>query len=384
MKQIGDWIAGPRPAMDYRAQTLAMAAPDDPGQGGGGPWGPKEGDAPARGDAPADDTPGDPGDPGKVDAPAGAPPPGGPPRNPWLPPAEPPRRSAGIEDIFRPRGKTGSGPGRGSGASPPGGFAAWASQVIHLPPRRDGRSWLPLILGGLALLWLLVTSSHQLGSTQAGVVTTFGRYSHQIGPGVSLTAPWPIQDVSVTDVTSIRRDSIPEGDGEKLMLTSDQNLVDLSYIVRWNIRDLKLYSYQLDDPEATVKEVAEAAMRASVAEVRLADVMGGNGRAQIEQDVRQRMQAILDAYLSGVVIQGVDIKKSDPPAKVNDAFQKVTVAQQEANRDLYNAQGLRPAAGGPCPGRDGDLRQGLWPIQARAGSDAAADVLRNDGAGPGQ
>ena len=79
-------------------------------------------------------------------------------------------------------------------------------------------------------------------------------------------------------------------------------------------------------------------MRASVSEVRLNDVMGGAGRSEIEQAVRTRTQAILDAYRSGVLIQGVDIKKADPPARVVAAFQQVTVAQQGAQRDMSNAQ----------------------------------------------
>ena len=188
------------------------------------------------------------------------------------------------------------------------------------------------------MLWLLVSGTHQLGSTEQGIVTTFGKYERTIGPGVSLTLPWPIQTVDTVDVTSIRRESIPDGDAEKLMLTSDQNLVDFSYLVRWNIKNLKLYTFQLDNPDATVREVAEAAMRASVSEVPLNDVMGGAGRSEIEQAVRTRMQAILDAYRSGVLIQGVDIKKADPPARVVAAFQQVTVAQQGAQRDMSNAQ----------------------------------------------
>lgn len=270
-------------------------------------------DAPAAPDAP-DAPPAPPAAPG--------------PRNPWLPPQseEPPRRSASIEDLFRPKLSRGGGGGGNRGGFP------------HLPRRPDGRSWAPFIAGGAVLLWLVVTSTHQLGSTQEGIVTTFGKYSHTIGPGVSLTLPWPIQDVDVEEVTKINRFDIPEGESEKLMLTSDQNLVDLSYLVRWNIKNLKNYKFQLDDPETAVKEVAEAAMRASVAELPLADVMGGAGRAQLEQNVRQRMQALLDAYRSGVAIQGVDLKKADPPGTVKEAFQKVTVAQQEAQRDLSNAQ----------------------------------------------
>jgi membrane protease subunit HflK len=190
----------------------------------------------------------------------------------------------------------------------------------------------------VALLWLAFSTGHQLSSNEQGIVTTFGKYTSTIGPGMNFTAPWPIQRVRVEDVTSIRRDNVPEGEAEKLMLTGDQSLVDLSYIIRWNIRNLKQFTYQLEDPQGTVREVAEAAMRASVAEVKLNDVMLGTRRAEIETNVRQRMQAVLDAYHSGILVQGVDIKKADPPAKVNDAFQRVQAAQQDANRDMSNAR----------------------------------------------
>jgi membrane protease subunit HflK len=315
MKAFGEWIAQTGRAL--AGGTLAMAGRKSPW--GGGKDEPEAADDGAQaGAAPDGDVP---------DAPP-APPPASPgPRNPWLPPQGegPPRRSASIEDLFKARTQ------RGGGGGGLGGFP-------KLPPRRDGRSWTPLIVGGVAIVWLFATSAHQLGSTQQGIVTTFGKYSGTIGPGVSLTLPWPIQNVDVEEVTKINRFDIPEGETEKLMLTSDQNLVDLSYLVRWSIKDLKNYKFQLKDPDATVKEVAEAAMRASVAELPLSDVMGGAGRAQIEQDVRERMQALLDAYRSGVAIQGVDLKKVDPPATVKEAFQKVTVAQQEAQRDLSNAQ----------------------------------------------
>ncbi len=259
-------------------------------------------------------------------SPPSSPPPAAPgPRNPWQPKDHtPPRRSASIEDIFRSRGKGGSGGGGGG--------------IPRLPLPGDLQAWLPQIFGGILVVALLASTIHQIGSTQQGIVTTFGKYSHTIDSGVSFTLPWPIQEVDVTDVTSIRRDSIPDTDGEKLMVTGDQNLVDLSYLVRWNVKNLKLYDFQLKDPDATVREVAEAAMRATVAEVRLNDVMGGAGRADIEQAVRERMQMVLDAYRSGVLIQGVDIKKADPPEKVVGAFQQVTVAQQEAQKDMSNAQ----------------------------------------------
>jgi modulator of FtsH protease HflK len=322
MKTIGDAIARSVLAMAGRRSPWGSGDKNDPESSGSG------------GDAEGGVAPG-------AEPPSGEGPRG--PRNPWVPQGEQrPRRSPGIEDIFRQPGKQRTG-GPGGG----GGFP-------RMPQRAGGKSWFPIIMGGIAVLWLLVTTTHMVGPKEQGIVTTFGKYSSTIGPGISWTLPWPIQSVEVTDVTSIKRDTIPEGEAEKLMLTSDQNLVDLSYLVRWNINDLQLFTFQLADPEQTVREVAEAAMRASVAEVPLVEAMGGAGRAQIEQNVRERMQAILDAYRSGVLIQGVEIKKADPPAKVIGAFQQVTSAQQDAQRDLSNAQ--------------------AWAQQllARAGGDAAS------------
>ncbi len=285
------------------------------------PWGSGEtGDGEPSGD-PADEG----GSPGS--APGAAPSPqrgGSGPRNPWLPPSSggDARRKPSLEDLFRLRGGGGGG-GGGSG--------------FRLPQRPGGGSWAPVAIGAVVLLWLGTSMVHRISPQEKGVVTTFGAYSHTIDSGVSFTLPWPIQAVSIEDVTSIRRDSIPEGDGERLMLTGDQNLVDLTYLVRWNIKDLKLYTFQLAEPDATVKEVAEAAMRQSIAEVSLNDAMG-SGRASIEANVRERMQRILDAYRSGVKIQGVEIKKTDPPAKVVDAFKEVLAAQQDAQSEVNRAE----------------------------------------------
>ncbi len=284
------------------------------------PWGgDSTGEAPAAEGADTDPAPPGKGDP-EPQAPKG-------PRNPWHSPSDgEPRRSASIEDIFRSR-KGGGGEGGGGGGSFP-----------KLPPRPDGKSWLPLIAGALALLWIGTTSYHQLEPKEQGLVTTFGKYTRTIGDGVSWTLPWPLQVVSRSEATQTRFFNIPDNEAEKLMLTSDQSLVNLRYLVRWNIKNLKLYTFQLEGPEATLKEVAEAAMRASVAEVPLSGVMGGAGQAQIGASVHQRMQAVLDAYHSGINVLGVDIQRAVPPAEVNEAFQQVTVAQQEAQRNMSTAQ----------------------------------------------
>ena len=307
-----------------RFAGLAMA--------GKSPWGGKNtGDTPGGGKEASDGVPpaadepdadGSPDTPGKpADKPKG-------PRNPWLPPSDEPRRSASIEDIFKNRGP--EGPRRiGGGGGGPG---------FRLPERPGGKSWFPVAVAAIVLVWLSFSMVHQVGPKEEGVVTTFGKYSRTMQPGLNFSWPWPIQQVDVEEVSEFRIEQIPEGSAQKLMLTGDQNLVDLSYIVRWTIKDLKQFRFQLDAPEETVREVAEAAMRASVAQKSLNEVLSGSGRADIEQSVMTRMQAILDAYRSGIAIQGVQIRKTDPPKEVEEAFKDVSAAQQDADAEVNRAE----------------------------------------------
>jgi len=250
------------------------------------------------------------------------------PRNPWLPPGDDTRRSASIEDIFKQRGP--EGPRRRGGG--PGG------PNFRLPQRPGGKSWLPIGIGVVALIWLGVSTVHFVQPREQGLVTWFGsKYSHTLQPGTNLTLPWPIQSVDVQDVSEIRRDTIGDG-GENLILTGDQNLVDLSYIVRWNIKDLVAYRFELAEPNETLREVAEAAMRAAVAEIDLDTVLSGEGREQVETRVRSRMQTVLDAYGAGIAVQGVEIARTEAPEQVIEAFNDVLAARQDAERNLNEAR----------------------------------------------
>ena len=206
-------------------------------------------------------------------------------------------------------------------------------------PGNDGR---PYWLYGLIiffLLWVLFTSLHRIGPQERGVVTVFGNYERTLGPGIGVTWPAPIASVEKVDVEEIRTIDIGSTDAssENLILTGDQNIIDLAYSVRWNISDPQLYLYQIASPEETIREVAESAMRAVVAGVSLDDAIGA-GRAEIEQRVEQVMQQLLNDYRAGVQIQGVAIKQSDPPAAVNDAFKEVSAAQQEAQSYINQAR----------------------------------------------
>jgi membrane protease subunit HflK len=261
--------------------------------------------------------------------PTGEDPPRGP-RNPWLPGGsseERPRRSANIEDIFKSRGP--EGPRRTGGPRGPN---------FRLPERPGGGSWLPVALGGLVLIWIGFSSVHFVQPREQGIVTWFGsKYSRTLDPGTALTLPWPVQSVTVENVSEIRPETIG-GDGENLILTGDQNLVDLSYLIRWNIKDLVQYNFELAEPRETLREVAEAAMRAAVAEADLDQILSGEGREQVETRVRTRMQAILDTYGAGIAVQGVEIARTEAPEQVIEAFNDVLAARQDAERNLNDAR----------------------------------------------
>src|SRR5205085_5875093 len=152
----------------------------------------------------------------------------------------------------------------------------------------------------------------------------------------SFTLPAPIERVKKLDVEKIQSFDLGSSSSDDLMLTGDQNLLDLAYQVRWNIRTPELYLFQLAQPDETIREVAESAMRAVVSQVTLNDAMGDR-RADIESQVAENMQRILDSYHSGIQVQGIAIKQADPPEAVNDAFKQVTAAQQQAQSAINSA-----------------------------------------------
>ena len=266
----------------------------------GGPWGPGGGD-------------GDGGSGGGE---------GGGPRNPWGPRRRKPGRAAGdvtsLDDFLkRSRDRLG---GRFGGRFSGGGRPYWLYGLI-----------------AFIALWLVFTSVHRVGPQQRGVVTVLGRYSTTLRPGIGFSLPYPFGGVTKLDVEEIRTISIPGGDGENLILTGDQNVIDLAYSVRWNIKSPELYLFQIANPDETTREVAESAMRAAVARVSLDDAIGA-GRADIEQRVGQTMQQLLDAYGAGVQIQGVAISQAVPPEAVNQAFLDVSAAQQQAQSYMNDAR----------------------------------------------
>jgi modulator of FtsH protease HflK len=266
------------------------------------------------------------------------------PRNPWTQPIEDrgprgarPRGPSALDELLkRGRGSGGGGPGGGFGRG--------------LPPMPSGKliSWSVV---GFVLLWVVFSSFHVVPPEKEGVVTRLGSYARTVGPGVKFTMPAPIERIVLLDVRQIRTMPVgsPNAADENFVLTRDQSIVDLAYEVRWTIRDPELYIFQLADPDGTIREVAESAMRATVANFDLVQAIGP-GRVEIEAQVQARMQELLDEYRAGVSIQGIAIRQADPPNQVDDAFKEVTAARQERESAInlaraYQQQVLERARG---------------------------------------
>lgn len=263
-----------------------------------GPWGPSGGGEPEGGEPPSGGPWGE--TPKRRRSSAGA-----------------PRQVTSLDEFLRKSRERFGGDGGGLSGGPSGKLIKWA-------------------ILALVLAWLIFTSFHVIAPGERGVVTRFGRYSHTLGPGVGMTLPAPVERVQKVDVENIRTMELGSASTETLMLTGDQNIIDIAYSVRWNIRDPELYLFELAQPDETIREVAESAMRAVIAQVSLEDAIG-DGRGEIENRVAERMQTILDAYQAGVVIQGIAIRQADPPATVNEAFKEVTAAQQDAQSYINRA-----------------------------------------------
>ncbi|MBB5714262.1 protease modulator HflK [Sphingomonas aerophila] len=251
------------------------------------------------------------------------------PRNPWsVPPGGrkgPTTRPSALDEFLKRARGTGGG-GGGNGSSGGGGL-----------PSGNARALWGIGAGIIAVLWIALTSIHAIGPQQQGVVSYLGAYAGTLDPGIRLTLPAPIATVRKVDVQKIRTDDFPKDNGENLMLTGDRNIVDLAYAVRWDISSPQNFVFQLAEPQQTVRDAAESAMRAVLATTTFQQATG-NGRTLVESRVADLTQEILNSYKSGVRVQGVSIKQASAPARIIEDFNAVTAAQQEASANIQAAR----------------------------------------------
>ncbi|WP_116082964.1 FtsH protease activity modulator HflK [Tropicimonas sp. IMCC34011] len=237
------------------------------------------------------------------------------------------------------KGNNGGDPNRGGGGGG-GGF--------HL-----SRGTFVLAALVAVVLWAFA-SLYSVRPEEQSVELFLGDYYSTGNPGLNF-APWPLITHEVIPVTRERTeqlgvpgDSSP-GEQDGLMLTTDENIVDIDFEVVWNISDPARFLFNLAEPEATIRAVSEAAMREVIAQSELAPILNRD-RALIADTVQTLIQDTLDAYDAGVNIVRLNLDKADPPAEVIDAFREVQAAEQERDRlqrqaDAYANRVLAGARG---------------------------------------
>ncbi|MEM6762391.1 MAG: FtsH protease activity modulator HflK [Pseudomonadota bacterium] len=227
-----------------------------------------------------------------------------------------------LKRVFPKKGGGGGGGGQGGGPSLSG---------------IGGRGLALAVVAVLAVYGL--TGFYRVGPGELGVELVLGRYQSTTQPGLNYNWPYPFGEVYTPDVLRIREVNIgTRGDGrgqdvaqESLMLTGDENIVDVDFRVQWRISDPANFLFNIEDPEGTVKQVAESAMREVVGRKNIQPILTQE-RQQVEQDVQQLMQATLDEYGAGVAVTQVQMQKVDPPAQVIEAFRDVQAARADQER----------------------------------------------------
>lgn len=186
---------------------------------------------------------------------------------------------------------------------------------------------------GLVLIWAYM-SFYQLKPEERSVELMFGKFSSIGEEGLNF-APWPIVTAEILNTTRQNTTTIGTGSGgdqdNGLMLTSDQNIVDIEFEVVWNINDPTKYLFNLKDPEGTIRAVAESAVRDIAARSQLMPILNTE-RGAIGQVLEEEVQATLASYESGITVVRVNLLKSDAPEEVKDSFRAVQAAQQERDR----------------------------------------------------
>src|SRR3989440_1102530 len=212
-------------------------------------------------------------------------------------------------------------------------------------------SFMFLIAVVVAAIVAFYAFTFKVGPDELGVVMQFGKPVRSEPPGLHFRLPYPIEEVRLPKVTrqNIIEVGMRTGQGargfgavrdvpeESLMLTGDENIVDVDFVVFWRIRDAQHYLFNIQNPEITVKEVAESAIRDIVGQSDIQPLLTG-ARQKTEQAIQKLMQDVLDSYGAGVSIDQVQFQKVDPPTQVIDAFRDVQAARADQQR-LQNEAG---------------------------------------------
>ncbi len=208
-----------------------------------------------------------------------------------------------------------------------------------------------IVLGAIIAVVLWVGSGvYIVDPAEQGVVLQFGRHVNTSEPGVNYHLPWPIQNVVIVDIANVRRaeigfrtieDQEPRRVLEEaLMLTADENIVEVGLLVQYRVKDAPAFVFNVNDPEAVLHTTTEVALRSAVGKMPIDGVITER-RAEVQENTRSYLQELMDEYNAGIIITDVRLQVADAPDQVRDAFHEVVRAREDRERKVNEAQAYR-------------------------------------------
>jgi len=298
-----------------------------------------------------------------------------------------------------PWGSGGKGPW-GSGPQSPGPTPPDLEEILRrgqdrlrrvLPGGNLGGRGFALIVLGVLVLWGF-SGFFRVEPDELGVVLRFGKQVREVQPGLNYHLPYPIEkvltpkalrinkiDIGMRIVDDLRRGGtttrdVPE---ESLMLTGDENIVDVDFSVLWKVKPTGVgdYLFNIQNPEGTVKAVAESAMREVICRSEIQPILTG-ARQTTENAVQELMQRTLDHYGAGILVQQVQLQKVDPPAQVIDAFRDVQAARADLERAVNEAQTYANRVVPEARGRVAQITQAAEAYKQQTVAEATGQTAR--------
>ena len=267
-----------------------------------------------------------------------------------------------MVDDFKGRGGSpwgtppGGGNGSGRGPTPPDIdeiIKNIQKTINRFIPGRGAGGNKPIFLGLIILVIIWIASGlYRVLPDEQGVVLRFGKFINTTQPGLNYHFPYPVERALTPKVTKVNRMDVGFRSGsdsgfssagiadvpeESLMLTGDENIVNIDFSVFWVIKDAGNFLFKIQDPQGTVKAAAETAMREVIARSDIQPILT-EGRSRIEIETQEIIQDILDEYNSGIQITQVQTQKADPPDQVIDAFRDVQAARADMERSKNEAE----------------------------------------------
>ena len=207
---------------------------------------------------------------------------------------------------------------------------------LKMPGGGKGLLVIPL---ALALLWA-ASGFFTVEPAEVGLIKRFGAYARTVNPGLNYHAPYPIEEVIKVNVNRTNRIDIGGENSreETMMLTQDENIADIRFVVQYRIRDPFKFAFQVYAPEKAIVDAATSAMREVIGRNTIDDALT-NKRMAIQDDTIRTLQAMLDKYEAGVLVQNVELQDVHVPQDVRQAFREVTSAKEDSVRSINEATG---------------------------------------------